>query len=105
VKYFRVIRLVYIKNPVINYPGQWTGQISELLSEVVSEKNTWAEAYEEFRRHIWAVKRGRIKMPIDMAMEIIVHGYVSKHKSKNPFNLSDRIIKEREWLVMGGSHD
>ena len=110
-RHFRVIRLVYIKSPATNYPGQWVGRISEMLSEVLSEPKTWSEAYEEFRRNVWAVKRQRIRMPRDMAMEIVLHGYTTRHGRKtNPFSmesmLNDKIVKEREWLVMNGAnHD
>lgn len=106
-RHFRVIKLVYIKNPVLQYPGQWAGRMSEMLSEVLSEPKTWCEAYEEYRRHIWVTKRQGIRMPKDMAMEIILHGYTTRHgRRTNPFSmdsmLNDHIVKEREWLVMNG---
>jgi len=101
-KYYRVCRLVYRKEPVANYPGQWIGVMSELLSEVLSEPKTWSEAYEEYRRQIWITKRNRIRVPKDMVMEIVLHGYCNKRKTGLHANacMNDRIVKEREWTVI-----
>jgi hypothetical protein len=46
-------------------------------------------------------------MPKDVAMEIVLHGYTTRHGRKtDPFSKdsleNDNIVKEREWLVMSG---
>lgn len=107
-RHFRVIRIVYIKNPVIAYPyhpDQWVGVRCDLLSEVLCEPRNWADAYSMFQLYIWRARKQGIVMPSDMAMEFIVQGYNTRHgRPTNPFSQealdNDRIIREREWLMM-----
>lgn len=106
-RHYRIIRLVYIKEPLERIPGAWTAKQVNLLCEVLSEPKTWSEAYEMYRRFIWASKRARFRMPKDVAMEIVLHGYTTRHGRKtDPFSKdsleNDNIVKEREWLVMSG---
>jgi len=107
-RHYRVIRVVYIKEPVIvhpYHPDQWVGVPCKLLSEVLCTPKTWAEAFSMFQLYILNARRARIKMPSDMAMEFLLHGYTTRHgRPTNPFTQdsfdNDKIIKEREWLVM-----
>lgn len=102
-RYYRVIRIVYIKSQVSEKKDYWAGRILELLSEVISEPSNWTDGYEEYRKAVWALKRSRIKLPADMGMEIILQGYCTSTGSPtDPFSeeaMSDRIINEREWVL------
>jgi len=111
VKFYRVIRIVYIKSQVIGKKDIWAGRILELLSEVISEPKNWTDGYEDYRRAVWALKKSRIKLPKDMGMEIILQGYcTTSNKPTNPFSddsCTDRIVNEREWVlaVKGSNND
>lgn len=107
-RHYRVIRVVYIKKPVIAHPyhpDQWAGETCNLLSEVLCTPKTWAEAHSMFQLYILNARRARIVMPSDMAMEFVVHGYTTRHgRPTNPFTQdafdNDRIIKERECVIL-----
>lgn len=106
-RFYRVLRVVYFKTEIERYPGEWVGTPCELLSEVLSEPGTWTEAYEDFRLAVWALKRSRKRLPSNMFVQIIMHGYNTTHgRPTNPFTidsmLHDKIIKEREWQLLNG---
>jgi hypothetical protein len=102
-RFFRVIRIVYIKSQVEGRNDVWAGKILDLLSEVISEPNNWTDGYEDYRKAVWDLKRQKLKLPKEIGMEIILQAYSNNSKKQtNPFSTDsydDRIITEREWCV------
>ena len=133
-RFYRIMILTYIKEPVKRFPGEWVGVLCGDLSGTVSAKRSmsyyssaekllesldhdpsnyesWGAAYSRFREIQWLFKRSPMKFPRGMQVEIVLHGYTTRHGCPtSPFTVQsmfdDRIVKCRDWVVMkGASHE
>jgi len=130
-QFFRVMVLTYCRRPVDRFPGESVGVLCSQLSGTVPAKrsvkdfgtaerlleqlthdptnySSWDVAYDRYRELQWLFKRSNIRVPKDMWMEIVIHGYVTRHGCpSSPFTpqsmADERIVKSRDWIVMKGN--